>query len=168
MSSMLERFSKARRISPGAAFGVSRAMASMALRAERNSRNEGTTFMPKSASTATTMRTAMRAMMLTPVCIFCCRMCFLPLLVERPEAAKLAQVEPDEKGLADDVLVRDEAPHPTVARVVSIVAHHEVMAGRHRAREAGAIVVAIATAGSRRQHRGGRVILEQDLVLRIA
>src|SRR5256885_7718342 len=80
---------------------------------------------------------------LTP---FCLRISLFPpgSLAERPEAAELVQVEPDEEGLADDVLVRDEAPDAAVARVVAVVAHHEVLSRRHGARHPAHIVVAIA------------------------
>src|SRR5439155_15711396 len=85
----------------------------------------------------------------------------------RPGAAELVQVEPDEKRLADDVLVRHEAPHPAVARIVPVVAHREVMARRNRARQAAHIVVAIPGMGERARRRDERrrVLLEQDLML---
>src|SRR3989304_1262400 len=85
---------------------------------------------------------------------------------ERAKAAQLVQVEPDEERLADDVLVRDESPDAAVARVVPVVAHDEIVAGRHRADQAAAIVVAVlrmpeihAAADESR-----RFLLQDDLV----
>src|SRR5258708_29055284 len=61
---------------------------------------------------------------------------------ERAEAPQLVQVEPDEERLAHDILVGHESPDAAVARVVSVVAHHEIVARRNRAGQAAAIVVA--------------------------
>src|SRR5688500_19239399 len=97
--------------------------------------------MPNSATTTRTNRMRMSPIRLMPRCLL---LIVASLSSERAEAPELAQVEPDEERLADDVLVGDEAPYPAVARVVAVVAHHEIMALRHRAREAAAIVVAIA------------------------
>src|SRR3954453_3250641 len=62
---------------------------------------------------------------------------------ERPEAPQLVQVEPDEERLADDFLIRYEPPDPAVARVVPVIAHHEVMPRRNRAGQAVRIEVEI-------------------------
>jgi hypothetical protein len=43
------------------------------------------------------------------------------------------QVEQHAHGLAVDLLVRQEAPDARVGRVVSVVAHHQVLARRHAA-----------------------------------
>src|SRR5258708_16637947 len=95
----------------------------------------------------------------------CCGWCCLPSAPQRSEAGELVQVQPDEEGLADDVLIRDEAPDTAVARIVAVVAHHEIMALRYGTCEAIAIVGAIAGGGARRHYRGPRGVLEQDLVL---
>src|SRR5690242_5484426 len=58
-------------------------------------------------------------------------------------------VEPDEEGLASQVVVRDESPIPAVVAVVPVVAHHEVLAGRDPARKAVLIVFAIFAPGER-------------------
>src|SRR5262245_9293894 len=120
--------------------------------------------MPNSATTARMTRTMIRPIRLTPACrVFITR----SPLFECAEAAELAEVEPDEERPADDVLVGDEAPDPAVARVVAVVAHHEVVARRHGARHAARIVVAIA--GERKSavgaDAGGRVLVLQDFVL---
>src|ERR1700689_1697069 len=39
-------------------------------------------------------------------------------------------VHPDEEGPAPQVLLRDEAPVAAVPTVVSVIAHHEIVAGR--------------------------------------
>src|SRR5690242_14823467 len=59
------------------------------------------------------------------------------------ETAYVVPVEPDEEGLAPDVVVRDESPVAAVVAVVPVVAHHEIMAGRHLAGKAAVIVFAI-------------------------
>src|ERR1051325_4304678 len=164
MSSIAERLSKARRMSATVAPCRSRAMASIAFFAERYSRYDGITFMPPSATIATTMRPMISAMRLKPCC------CLLPisppcLLAERSEAAELVQVQPDEEGLADDVLIRDEAPDPAVARIVAVVTHHEVVARRHGARKAVHIVVAITRRRAGGKHGGGRIVLEKYFML---
>jgi hypothetical protein len=68
MPSMVARASKALRTSCGAALGRSRAIATMAFLAERNSMYEGTTFMPNSATTARRIRTTISPIRLTPRC----------------------------------------------------------------------------------------------------
>src|SRR3954469_24933365 len=126
----------------------------------------GMSFMLKMPTMTRMKRTTSRPPKLTP---FCLRMFFsLPQrLVERPEAAELVQVEPDEERLADDILVRDEAPDAAVARVVAVVAHHEVLARRHGARHSAHIVVAISGERERARGRreGRRVLVDQDLVV---
>src|SRR5437016_2553029 len=99
--------------------------------------------MAKSAMNARTMRPMISPRRLKPCCCLP-RICPPSLLAKRSEAAELVQVQPDEEGFADDVLVRDEAPDPAVARIVAVVTHHEVMPRRHSAREAVHIVVAIS------------------------
>src|SRR5438046_6997849 len=85
-----------------------------------------------------------------------------PPSLECSEASWLADIEPDEKGLPDDVLVRYETPHSAVRRVVAVVAHHEIMPGGHRAGHTFGIVVAILAKreGSRGRDRRSRVALE--------
>src|SRR5574341_2410465 len=144
-------------------------MAIAAAVALRNSMNEGTTFMPKITTITRRNRPTIRAIRLSPRCVFIdVRIVFpLPLSAERPEAPQLVQVEPDEEGAADDVLVRHEPPDPAVARVVPVVTHHEVMPRRNRARQAAHIVVAISGERERApgHHRGGRVVVEQYFML---
>src|SRR5882762_7129971 len=57
----------------------------------------------------------------------------------------------DEEGLALDLVALDEAPVPTVLRVVAVVAHHEVRVGRNRRGLAavGVPAVGVTTAPSR-------------------
>src|SRR6476660_6606623 len=106
--------------------------------------------MPIAANTINTAAPAMSPPRLMPSC--CLRMFVspwlpisgLPLLAKRAEAPELAQVEPDEEGLADDILVRHESPDPAVARIVPVVAHREIMARRHGTDQAPVIVVAVA------------------------
>ena len=109
------------------------AIRSIAVLAVRNSRNDGMSFIAKSASTTITNKTPISPR-LRPCCFV--PIGFLPIapsLAERPEAPEFVQVEPDEERLADDVLVRHEAP-AAVARVVPVVAHHEVWPGTVHAR----------------------------------
>src|SRR5215813_15027101 len=97
----------------------------------------------------------------------CCRLMVLASsLLERAEAAWLAEIEPDEERLADDVLVRHEPPHPAVGRVVAVVAHHEVMPRRDGAGKAVVIVGAILAEREllHERHRRRRVVLDHDSV----
>src|SRR4051812_41003259 len=169
MPSITERDSKLRRMSVGVA-PPERESASIAFFAERNSRYDGTSFMPKSATTTTMAKTKISPMRLRPCCTRLLRMLFPPLLksAERSEPPEIVQVQPDEKGLADDVFVGDESPDAAVARIVPVVAHHEVVPRRDGAHEAAAIVVAIATRRASRDDGSGRVVVDEDLVLRRA
>src|SRR5437867_9155951 len=83
------------------------------------------------------------------------------------EAPRFAEIEPDEKCLPDDILVRYETPHPAVRRVVAVVAHHEIVPGRHGAGHAFAIVVAIFAKRerSREGDRRRRIALKENGVL---
>src|SRR6185295_9247168 len=168
MPSMTERDSKLRRISVGVA-PPERASASMAFLAERYSRYDGTSFMPKSATNTTMTKTRISPTRLRPCCAL--RADWLRIVAppsrsaERSEPPEVVQVQPDEEGLADDVFVGDESPDAAVARIVPVVAHHEVVPRWDGAHEAGAIVVAIAIRRPRRHHRRRRVVVDQDLVL---
>src|SRR5215472_1779862 len=71
-----------------------------------------------------------------------------PDALER-EARNIVPVEPDENGLAPDVVVGDEAPVAAVVAVVPIVAHHQVATGRHLAAEPAIIVNAVLLPGER-------------------
>src|SRR6185295_15465829 len=75
------------------------------------------------------------------------------LSLKFPDAPQLVEIEPDEKRLPDDILVRHEAPYAAVRGVVAIVAHHEVVPRRHGADHALGIVVAIFV---KREHPGER------------
>src|SRR5712691_12656389 len=83
------------------------------------------------------------------------------------EAPRLAEIEPDEKRLSDDILVRYEAPHSAVRRVVAVVAHHEIVPGRHGTGHALAIVIAIFAKRerSREGDRRRRITLKENGVL---
>src|SRR5437762_14221170 len=72
------------------------------------------------------------------------------------EAPRLAEIEPDEKRLPDDILVRHEPPHSAVRRVIAVVAHHEIVPGRHGAGHTFAIVVAIFAKRERTRERDRR------------
>src|SRR5258705_11423712 len=87
--------------------------------------------------------------------------------LECSEAPWLVEIEPDEKRLSDDILVRHETPHPAVRRVVAVVAHHEIVPGGHGAGHAFAIVIAIFAKRERlrERDRGRRIALEEDGVL---
>src|SRR5258706_7377672 len=87
--------------------------------------------------------------------------------LKRSEAPRLAEIEPDEKRLPDDILVRNETPHAAVRRVVAVVAHHEIVPGRHGTGHAFAIVVAIFAKRerSREGDRCRRIALQEDGVL---
>ena len=63
--------------------------------------------------------------------------------MERADAPQVAEIHPDEERLADDVLVRHEAPVARVLRVVAVVAHHEIVARRHLADDAFGTVAAV-------------------------
>src|SRR5882757_1863758 len=52
------------------------------------------------------------------------------------KARDIVPIEPDEEGLAAYVVVRDEPPIATVVAVVPVVAHHEIVTGRHLAGKA--------------------------------
>src|SRR4051812_48078228 len=73
----------------------------------------------------------------------------------RSEHAGVRQRPPPELHLADDVLLRHEAPVPAVGAVVAMVAHHEVVAFRHHLR-APVVVAAILV-----RHEG---VVHRDVV----
>src|SRR5688572_2029089 len=140
ISSITARLSKARRTSVGA--WTCLATCSMMFLAARYSMKDGTTFIANSATTMRMNRMAISPSRLIPLCSL---RIYPPMpSVKRAEAPQLVQVEPDEERLADDVLVGHESPDAAVARVVPVVAHHEVVPRRNRARQAAHIVVAIA------------------------
>src|SRR6266480_3854067 len=87
-----------------------------------------------------------------------------PPSLKRSEAPRLAEIEPDEKRLPDDILVRYETPHSAVCRVIAVVAHHEIVPGRHGAAHTFAIVVAIFAKRERTREWDcrRRVTLEED------
>src|SRR5690242_20168737 len=91
----------------------------------------------------------------------------MSLSMKFPDAPQFVEIEPDEKRLSYDVLVRHETPDSTVRRVVAVVAHHEIVPRRHGAGYAFAIVVAIFAKGERpgEWDRRGRVALQKDGVL---
>src|SRR5712664_961421 len=90
-----------------------------------------------------------------------------PPSLKRSEAPRLAEIEPDEKRLPDDILVRYETPRSAVRRVIAVVAHHEIVPGRHGAGHAFAIVVAIFAKRerSREGDRRRRIVLQENGVL---
>src|SRR3954471_13327902 len=171
MPSITERDSKLRRMSVGVA-PPERARASIAFFAERYSRYDGTSFMPKIATRITMAKTKISPIRLRPCCVLRADVLriFLPLLrsAERSEPPEVVQVQPNEEGLADDIFVRDESPDAAVARIVPVVAHHEVVPRWDGAHEAAAIVVAIAARRPSRHHRRRGVVVDKDLVLRTA
>src|SRR5918999_3335368 len=77
-----------------------------------------------------------------------CSMRSIGLAMERRAlwaAENLAEADPlrrpvDCENLADDVLARNRAPDPTVARLAAIVAHHEVLTVRDGAPREGVVV----------------------------
>src|SRR5258708_14220843 len=83
------------------------------------------------------------------------------------EAPRLAEIEPDEKRLSDDIFVRNEPPHAAVRRVVAVVAHHEIVPVAHGAAHDFAIVSAIFAKRewSREGDRCGRIALQENGVL---
>src|ERR1700704_1660541 len=119
----------------------------------------GATFRPRIATITMTMHTTTIPIRVMPRWLFMDS----PSL-ECSEAPWLAEIEPDEKRLPDDILVRHETPHPAVRRVVAVVAHHEIMPGRHGAGHTFAIVVAIFAKRerSREGDRRRRIALEED------
>src|SRR5687768_12814567 len=93
-----------------------------------------------------------------------------PLLFDRAsDAPQLIEVPPDQERLADDVLLRHEAPVPAVVAAVPIVAHHEVVTRRHLADEAVFIVGTIFPvgkhAGSRNRERAGVGFYEDRMLV---
>src|ERR1700716_4317189 len=83
------------------------------------------------------------------------------------EAPRLAEIEPDEKRSSDDILVRNETPHAAVRGVVAVVAHHEIVPGRHGTGHAFVIVVAIFAKREclREGDRRRRITLEENGML---
>src|SRR5512139_1540691 len=100
--------------------------------------------MPPMSTRITRIRTIRTPRKPMPFCRF---MCGRSASIEGAEPPRLAQVEPDEERLADDVVFGDEAPHAAVARVVPVVAHHEEVSRRDFARQTGRIVEAILAMG---------------------
>src|SRR5450759_4936756 len=65
------------------------------------------------------------------------------LFNRHPYAVQIREIQPDEKGLADDLVVRNESPITAVTAVVAIVAHHEVLPCRHLAAHHFIVITAI-------------------------
>src|SRR5674476_1167035 len=69
---------------------------------------------------------------------------YSPGLVDRhPYALQIRKIHPDEKCLADDLIIRNESPITAVTAVVAIVAHHEVLPCRHLAAHHFIVITAI-------------------------
>src|SRR5882672_10078068 len=77
------------------------------------------------------------------------------LSLKSPDTAQLVEIEPYEKRLPDDILVRHEPPYTTVRRIIPVVAHHEIVPGGHGAGHALGIVVAIFAKRERPRKRHG-------------
>ena len=56
---------------------------------------------------------------------------------------EVAEVPPDQECLSDDITFWDESPITTVATTISVIAHREVIPGRHRAGEFGVLIDAV-------------------------
>src|SRR6266699_6468043 len=134
-------------------------MATIAFLAVKYSMYAGATFRPRIATITMTIAVTRIPIRVMPRWFF-----MNPPSLERSEAPRLAEIEPDEKRLADDILVRYETPHSAVRRVVAVVAHHEIVPGRHGAGHTFAIVVAIFAKRERTREwdRRRRVTLEED------
>src|SRR5450759_814023 len=65
------------------------------------------------------------------------------LFNRHPYAFQIREIHPDEKCLADDLVVRNESPITAVTAVVAIVAHHEVLPCRHLAAHHFIVITAI-------------------------
>ena len=63
-------------------------------------------------------------------------------------ALEVAKVHPDDECLAHDITVWHEAPVAAVGAVVAVVAHHEILAGRH---DAGELVFRIVASFAQRE-----------------
>src|SRR6267143_2174089 len=137
-------------------------MATIAFLAVRYSMYAGAILRPPMAIKTMTMHTTTIPIRVMPRWFF-----MKPPSLKRSEAPRLAEIEPDEKRLPDDILVRYETPHSAVRRVVAVVAHHEIVPGRHGAGHTFAIVVAIFAKRerSREGHSRGRIALEENRVL---
>jgi hypothetical protein len=53
---------------------------------------------------------------------------------------EVAEVPPDQECFSNDITFWDESPITTVATTVSVIAHREVIPGRHRAGEFGVLI----------------------------
>src|ERR1700674_608791 len=56
---------------------------------------------------------------------------------------EIAEVPPNQKGPADDILLRHKAPDTAIAAAVPVIAHHKIVAGGYLAAESAVIVRAI-------------------------
>src|SRR5690606_5528301 len=84
--------------------------------------------------------------------------------MERADALEITEIHPHEKGLADDVALRHEAPVARVQRVVPVVAHHEIVPlGNlaHHAFDTVAAVVAIGKVAGALHERGHLRVVQQ-------
>src|SRR5438105_11555292 len=90
--------------------------------------------------------------------------------LKRSDPLEVTEVHPDEERLADDVLVRHEAPETRIHRVVAVVAHHEVVTLRHLAGDTLGTVAAVLAIWKGLVH--GQIQLaaavDEDAVLDIA
>ncbi len=65
------------------------------------------------------------------------------LLDGQSDPLEVAEVPPDQECLADDITFWNKSPITTVATTVSVIAHREVIPGRHRAGEFGVLIDAV-------------------------
>src|SRR5713101_2036090 len=137
-------------------------MATIAFLAVKYSMYAGAIFRPRIATITMTMAVTRIPIRVMPRWFF-----MNPPSLECSEAPRLAEIEPDEKRLPDDILVRYETPYSAVRRVVAVVPHHEIVPGGHGAGHTFAIVVAIFAKRerSREGDRRWRIALEEDGVL---
>src|SRR6476620_5174527 len=105
----------------------------------------GTTFMPTKTKRPATARIMMNPSSVIPRCVRfmlspsprCCVWTCLRDLRADPREIHAARiripVEPDQEGLAAEVLLRKEVhrPESAVFRIITIVAHDEILPGRH-------------------------------------
>src|SRR5439155_15511961 len=162
MSSIAARRSKARRTSWTVPLLFDCAMPTIAFFTLKYSMYAGAIFRPPMATRTMTMHTTTIPIRVMPRWFF-----MNPPSLECSEAPWLAEIEPDEKGLPDDILVRYETPHSAVRRVVAVVAHHEIVRGGNGAGHTFGIVVAIFAKRQRSRERDcrRRGALEEDGVL---
>ncbi|KAG0765300.1 hypothetical protein G6F22_018044 [Rhizopus arrhizus] len=86
------------------------------------------------------------------------RCVFIVFIAFSPDTQPTLAVQPDQECLAAQVFLRQQAPETAVIAVVTVVAHHQVLAGRH-----GPLALATRIVGLQHGVGAARQVLDQQV-----